>query len=144
MAIEDRVTTVRQKEIWVQLAATIIERKLLEQALRVLEIRSELAAKASGVGIFDWDVQSEKLFFSPAMIELYGYREGEFGGRYEDWRGRVFLEDIEQIEARLKELFATRGQYFKTSQRIRHPAALFDGSRPLARSFITPRETLFV
>ena len=122
MAIEDRVTTVRQKEIWVQLAATIIERKLLEQALRVLEIRSDLAAKASGVGIFDWDVQSEKLFFSPAMIELYGYREGEFGGRYEDWRGRVFLEDIEQIEARLKELFATRGQYFKTSQRIRHPS----------------------
>jgi PAS domain S-box-containing protein len=119
--VDDRLTRLRQTEIWVQLATTIIERKLLEQALRVQEIRSELAAKASGVGIFDWDIESERLFFSPAMLALYGYREGQFGGRYEDWTRLVLSEDVERIQGELKEVFASLGRYFKTTQRIKHP-----------------------
>lgn len=117
--IEERRAFLNRNEVWIQLAVSIIERRLLEQSLHILQLRSEFAVKAGGVGIFDWDIAGDSLFWSPSMIELFGFAPGEFTGRYECWSQRVFPEDVALIERDMKRAFESREKFFRTRQRLR-------------------------
>ncbi len=118
LSIQERLSILQKSEVWVQLAVTIIERKLIEQTLQMLQIRSELAAKAGGVGIFDWDVIGGSLYWSVCMCELFGFAPGEFTGTYECWSKRVFPEDLAVIERELQKTFEAHEKYFRTRQRL--------------------------
>ena len=50
----------------------ITERKLAEQALRASETRLKLAQEAAGIGVWDWDVQSHAVTWSPEIYKLMG------------------------------------------------------------------------
>lgn len=110
----DSIGLLQQSEVWIHLAATILERRLLEQSLRVFEIRSELAEKAGAVGIFDWEMPSGALYWSPSLKELFGFSDGEFHGTYDDWRRRVAPDDCVVIEAALSDALARRDKFFRS------------------------------
>ncbi len=116
--VEERRSFLNRNEVWVQLAVSIIERRLLEHSLRTLQLRSEFAVKAGGVGIFDWDIAGNSLFWSPSMIELFGFAPGEFTSTYECWSKKVFQEDLLLIERELKKAFESHERFFRTRQRV--------------------------
>ena len=59
--------------IWV--AEDISEFKRVESELRLSEQRLAIAVAASGSGIWDWDLISDRVFYSPRFRELVGYRD---------------------------------------------------------------------
>jgi PAS domain S-box-containing protein len=86
----------------------ITEGKRAEAQLAKLAERLELATRAAGIGIWDWDIQNNVLVWDDRMYELYGRRKDEFGGAYEAWLHGVHPDDREasnQISAR-----AVRGE----------------------------------
>jgi len=87
----------------------ITERKGTDEALRKSEERLRLAQEAGHVGVFEWDIQENKNYWSPEMERIYGLSAGSFGGTYEAWLGRVHPDDREQLEQQARRHFQEGG-----------------------------------
>ena len=106
--------------LWAQFAATIAERRLLEERVQTIETRLDLATKAGGIGIFDWDVTTNSIFWTPQQFEIYGLSPGTFRPSYATWSKQVVPEDLQKIEALLQDTFKDRLRYFENSYRFEH------------------------
>lgn len=62
---------------FIVLSRDITERKKLEASLRESEERQSLAIAASGEGLWDWDIVSDKAYLSQRFCELTGYERDE-------------------------------------------------------------------
>jgi PAS domain S-box-containing protein len=67
-------------------------RRAAEAALRESERRLALAERAGRVGVFDWDLTSGRVYWTPAMQELFGFEPAQKAS-YETWAGHVHKED---------------------------------------------------
>ena len=86
-----------------------------QQALLESEERNGLAMKAAGLGAWDWDLQSNTVFYSDRFREILGYTPAEFPGTIDSFRSRLHPEDTEAIwaaiERHLKERVAYKVEY---------------------------------
>ncbi len=71
----------------------ITERKQAEKALAEATERLSLAARAGGVGIWDYDVVNNGLVRDDQMFRLYGITKDRFGGAYDAWQAGLHPED---------------------------------------------------
>src|SRR5215471_2566239 len=76
-----------------------------ETRLRVSEDRLHLAIDAAQLGIWDWDVEQDRLVWDDSMYRLYGVRKEEFSG-YDAWSQCLVPEDFaratEDVQAALR------------------------------------------
>lgn len=86
-------------------ARDISERKRFEDALRDHEERLSLATLHNGVGIWDWNLQTQEMFWDDSMYALYRIRREDFSGTEEAWRQSLHPDDLErgdkEVEAAL-------------------------------------------
>lgn len=101
----------------------ITTRRRAEDELRRTSERLQLATRAAGIGIWDWDVLKDELIWDDAMYRLSGIRKEEFSGAYDAWAKSLAPEDFEWVSAEVQA--ALRGEReFAAEFRIVRP----DGS----------------
>ena len=94
------------------------ELKESEVRLRVSEERLTLAIDAAGLGIWDWDVEQDRLVWDDSMYRLYGVRKEEFSGAFDAWSQCVVPEDLARTNAEVEA--ALRGdREFTSDFRVR-------------------------
>lgn len=71
----------------------ITDRVTADRALAQSEERLRLALEATSDGLWDWDVPSGSVYWSPRTYTMLGYQADEFPVTYEKWRDLVFPED---------------------------------------------------
>lgn len=67
------------------------------QAERVKE-RLELATRAAGIGIWDWDILSGAIVWDDRMFQLYGWRPNAFHVDYGRWMAGVHPDDRARVD----------------------------------------------
>lgn len=72
----------------------IHERKLMEESLRRSEERYALLASSTTDGIWDWDLNTDQVYFSPRWKEMLGYEDAELENVFSTWHNRVHPDDI--------------------------------------------------
>ena len=77
-----------------------------EARLRVSDNRLQLAIDAAGLGIWDWDVEQDRLVWDDSNYRLYGIRKDEFSGAFDAWSRCLVPEDVARargdVEAALR------------------------------------------
>ena len=79
----------------------ITERKKAEQNLTSYAERISLASEAGGVGIWEWDTDTNELVWDRRMHEIYEVDPAGFAGLYQAWRQRLHPDDLEEAENEL-------------------------------------------
>ncbi|HPH98639.1 MAG TPA: PAS domain S-box protein [Anaerolineaceae bacterium] len=65
-----------------------------EKALKESQERFELAMEASRDGIWDWDLESGLIYFSPNYTRMLGYDEGEIPNQITRWQTLIHPDDV--------------------------------------------------
>ncbi|MDY6941787.1 MAG: PAS domain S-box protein [Pseudomonadota bacterium] len=71
----------------------ITERKLAEQALIESEARWQFALEGADEGVWDWDVQTNSVFYSNRWKDMLGYAPDELVNDLSEWDSRLHPED---------------------------------------------------
>ncbi len=102
------------------IAVDITESKQAERALAASERRLALALRASNDGLWDWDLKTNRAFFSGRYKSILGYGPDELPDSYAEFRDRVHPDDLARIEAVIDEVHTTARDRFEEEFRMRH------------------------
>ena len=133
IAVSLSLSGIKRDDGWhaVGLIREITERKQAEDALLQVTNRLTLAARAGGVGIWDYDTVNNVLVWDDEMFRLYGITRDQFGGAYEAWKAGVHPEDVQRGDQEIQ--LALRGEKeFDTEFRVVCPDGTIRSLRALA------------
>ncbi len=80
----------------------IDEKKKVELELQEVSDRMAIATKAANVGVWEYNVVDNRLFWDDNMYRLYGIRKEDFSGVYEAWEASVHPDDQEEGSRRIQ------------------------------------------
>ena len=98
----------------------VTERKKTETALENMGQRLELALQAGDIGVWDWDLVTDEVYFSPEWKAQIGYAEDELPNVYKEWESRLHPEDREQTLRALRAYRQGQTDKYAVEFRLRH------------------------
>jgi PAS domain S-box-containing protein len=114
----------RLKSLLEQSSAEVEEakRKLHEtrRDLRETEEALRLAASAGNVGLFEWDLRTNRVQYSTEWKRQLGYEDHEIADDFEEWRRRIHPDDYERARAALDEMTRHPERMLLIESRLRH------------------------
>jgi diguanylate cyclase (GGDEF)-like protein len=66
-------------------------------ALHESEARYALAARGTNDGLWDWDLRSGQVYYSPRWKEMLGFEDAQIGQGAEEWLGRLHCDDLPRV-----------------------------------------------
>jgi diguanylate cyclase (GGDEF)-like protein/PAS domain S-box-containing protein len=100
--------------------ATQVSHKKARAALRASEARFALAARGANDGLWDWDLRTNEIYFSPRWQSMLGYDAGEVGASPDDWFRRTHPDDIDRVRAVIAAHRDGLTPHFECEQRMLH------------------------
>jgi len=83
--------------------------------------RLSLAINAAEIGIWDWDIQANTVYWNGFHEKFWGYEPGPSLRTYEEWASRVHPEDLVMIESLIKQNLNSTTEQFKVEYRVLQP-----------------------
>ncbi len=101
-------------------ARSINRIRAAEEALRKSEERYALVIKGTNDGVWDWDLRTDEVYFSPRYRQMLGFSEDEpFDGLME-WKTRIHPEDRERVIAANMTCVEGGAESFEVEYRLLH------------------------
>jgi diguanylate cyclase (GGDEF)-like protein/PAS domain S-box-containing protein len=89
-------------------------------SLKATEQRYLLASRATRDGLWDWDLHTDTVYYSPRWQSIVGFDEHEVCDTLEHWTGRIHDADRPGVEAELNAHLSSSTGVFTSEHRIRH------------------------
>src|ERR1700726_3610537 len=105
--------------------ATQLSHKRTQEALRESEERYALAARGANDGLWDWNLLTNVMYFSPRWKSMLGFHEDEIGDKLEDWLDRIHDSDRERVKDELSAHQQGLTPHFESEQRVVHKDGTF-------------------
>lgn len=109
-------TQVHAERIALELTRELRKR---EEALKGSEYRWRFALEGSGDGLWDWDVQTDAVFFSQRWKEMLGFADDEIRNSLDEWSKRVHPDDKAQTMAAVRAHFDGKTPIYTNEHRVR-------------------------
>jgi len=96
-----------------------IARQTADDALRDSEERYALAVQGANDGVFDWDLRSDTVYFSPRWKKMLGYSEFEVGPSTREWFERIHPDDEAAFRRKLTAHLDGETEHFRLEHRMK-------------------------
>ncbi|MCW7461681.1 PAS domain-containing hybrid sensor histidine kinase/response regulator [Leptospira limi] len=96
----------------------ISTQKATEEALRESERRWQFALEGSGDGIWDWNAETDQVYFSNQWKSMLGFSESEVGTDLSEWEKRVHPEDLNHCLEALEKHFRGDSNVYMSEHRM--------------------------
>lgn len=94
------------------------ENSKLAKDLEVSTRRWQFAVEASGEGLWDWNLQTNEVFFSETIGSMLGYTPAEWGTTLDAWETRVHPEDLPATKAAIDAHFRGETAGYENEHRM--------------------------
>ncbi|MBD2294866.1 response regulator [Anabaena sphaerica FACHB-251] len=120
--LEDRVES-RTQELSIindELASEVVRRKKVEKTLREREERYELAISGTNDGIWDWNLITNEIYFSPAWMRILGYEQEPLPHLFSSWSDNVHPDEFEKAICDIEEHLEGKTDVYQNTHRLKH------------------------
>lgn len=98
----------------------VTEREEILEALRSSEERTELVSKGANDGIWDWNMNTNEVWYSKRYKEILGYEDHEFPNHADSWTNNVHPDDLARTMAANQECANGNVDQFEVEYRMFH------------------------
>jgi diguanylate cyclase (GGDEF)-like protein/PAS domain S-box-containing protein len=105
--------------------ATHLSHKRAIEALRESEERYAVAVRGANDGLWDWNLRTNEVYWSPRWKAMLGYDEAAVGVSPDEWLARVHDEDAQRVKETLAAHLADNSHFFESEHRILHQDGTF-------------------
>ncbi len=105
---------------WSGIVEDVTEAKRAADAVRRSEERFALAMAGSRDGLWDWDLETGEVYYSPQWKRMVGYEEHEIAPRFSDWERLTEPEGLERAKAAIERCLKGETDQFEVEFRMRH------------------------
>ncbi|MDQ8154032.1 MAG: PAS domain-containing protein [Gemmatimonadota bacterium] len=103
----------------IAVAVDVTDQRLAEEARELLRERLALTLDAVGEGLWDWNVPSGEMFFSPSFLRILDLAPHELPGRLEAWSSRIHPSDGAKVDAAVQAHLAGETLAFEVEYRLK-------------------------
>src|SRR5580704_6715596 len=130
--VEDHGLPIRDEAGWVirlvGAVSDISRRRQTEQALRDSEQRYALAMQAVNEGIYDWNIATGEMYYSPRVRDVVGLTPEELGSPT-DWLDRIHPDDLSAYKHAFAAHLKGETERLTCEFRYRHPDGTWHWAR---------------
>lgn len=94
-------------------------------SLRESEERYALAARGANDGLWDWNLVTNEIYFSPRWNDMLGYSESERWRSPEPWFSHIHADDRDRVRREIEDHCAGRSPEFASEYRMRHESGRY-------------------
>ncbi len=91
-----------------------------ERASLRSEARFELALRGASDGLWDWDLATDEVYYSPRWKSMLGYAEREIKHHLSEWKRLLHPDDRDRALAEVDAYLASCAEFFETEFRMVH------------------------
>lgn len=100
------------------LRAEVEERTRAEEALRASEERLALALTGADLGLWDYDLRTDRAFFDRRWTEMLGYSPEEIPPDISSWMTRIHPDDVGSVKLALENHLAGSTAFYESEHRL--------------------------
>ena len=82
--------------------------------------RFALAVRGTNDGIWDWDIRSGEVFFSPRWKDMIGYEDHELANEFSTFETRVHPEDHDRVMKTVNDYLCGSLDHYSVEFRFQH------------------------
>lgn len=86
--------------------------------LKIENERAKLVFHAFNDTLWDWDVITNQVYFSPQWKKMIGYEDHEIGSSVEEWEKKVHPDDLNKANEDIENYFNGKSLIYKNEHRI--------------------------
>ncbi|MEX0746127.1 MAG: response regulator [Phycisphaeraceae bacterium] len=95
-------------------------RQEMHEAMRTHAERLRLATSAGSLGLWDWQVHADEVYFSDEYYQMIGYEPNAFDATFEAWQGLMHPDDKDRAVESVERHFAGKTSRHDVEVRLRH------------------------
>ena len=93
-----------------------------KESAQDMEQRYALAFRTTHDGLWDWNLETKEIHFSPRWKTMLGFaQDGRVGVNSDEWLGKIHSDDARGLLAKLSDHLDGRTDEFEGEHRMRHP-----------------------
>ena len=105
---------------YIAIRTNITARKVTEAALKESESRLSAAIEGSNDGIWDWNVRTNEVHFSPQWKRILGFEDHELPSKFESFESSIHPEDRDRVFGGIQKYFDGITPIYEIEFRMRH------------------------